>query len=266
MDAGEVARAHTLAELRGEQALDRLRELPLVSNVAGHMVLPDMAEMVATPVACVVVAAIEGPAEVIARATITKQAFPESGEGYLGKGRVRGGLPWTINKFGLVEEESEAPPPDPALGHGYVVAGYRQVGADDDRLKVHRVAVYRAGVVEWIHRYRDGQMLPSRSLAHDVHDALLYAARILDQAGYVGEVATWVQIEHAEQAELGVASGWDIEPRSPGVEELAFSEELDNDELLHDPAPVVRRAMDAIWQGFGVERCHLFDAEGGWTE
>jgi hypothetical protein len=37
-----------------------------------------------------------------------------------------------------------------------------------------------------------------------------------------------------------------------------------HEEILSDPTPLVRNAMDAIWQGFGLERCHLFDAEGRW--
>ncbi|HEY8810671.1 MAG TPA: ATP-binding protein [Solirubrobacterales bacterium] len=262
MDAGEVGRAHSLAELQASRVLDRLHDLPLISNVAQHMLVPTMDDMVAMPVVCVLVAAIDGPPEVIARTMITQHAFAESGEGYLGKGQVRGGAPWTINKFGLVEGQREAPPQP----QGRLVAGYREVAEDDDRLKTHRVAVYRAGVVEWAHRYSGGQVLPSRSLAHDVHDALLYAARVLDEASYVGQVASWVQIEHAEQAELGVAAGLDIAPQRPGVDEIGTSEELENDELLHDPTPVVRRAMDAIWQGFGLERCHLFDADGKWIE
>jgi len=265
MNAEEVARAHRMADLRTDLTSARLHDLPLIANVAGDMVMPTMDDMQARPVACVVVAAIDGPEELIERSIITKDGFAESRDGYLGERGVRSGAMWTIKKFGLVEEESEAPPPDPDPGQGFVVAGYRQVSPDDDRLKVHRIAIYRAGVVEWAHRYRREQALPSRSLAYDVHDALLYAARVLDEAGYVGRVASWVQVEHAEDAELALPAGWDVTPRRPGVAELGISEEIENEEILNDPTPLVRNAMDAIWQGFGLERCHLFDSEGRWV-
>jgi hypothetical protein len=265
MNAEEVARAHRIADLRSELTSARLHDLPLIANVAGNMVMPTMDDMQARPVACVVLAAIDGPEDLIGRSMIAKERFAESREGYRGDRGVRSGATWTINKFGLVEEESEAPPPEPDSGHGLVVGAYRQVSPNDDRLKVHRVAIYRAGVVEWAHRYRREQALPSRSLAYDVHDALLYAARVLDDVGYVGRVATWVRVEHAEEAELALPAGWDVTSHRPGVSELGVSEEVENEEILSDPTPLVRNAMDAIWQGFELERCHLFDAEGRWV-
>ena len=37
------------------------------------------------------------------------------------------------------------------------------------------------------------------------------------------------------------------------------------DALLADPLPVVREAMELIWQAFGYPRCLLFDETGTWV-
>lgn len=264
MNATEVAQTHAAASRQGVRVMERLESLPLVATIgAGFRPIP-MDRMEATPVACVVVAAIDGPAEPIGRAKIRTDAFEESLEGYRGERRVHSGGIWTINAFGLVDEASMEPP---ALerGIGGLGIGF-EVDADDNRLKVHRVGIYRSGVVEWAHRYPRGQVIPSLSLADDVHNTLLYAARVFEEVGYLGRLQVWVRLEHAAHAELELPRGWDVRARAPGVEELESSHEVDAEELLADPTSTVQAAMDALWQGFGLARCLLFDVDGSWAQ
>jgi schlafen family protein len=264
MNATEVAKAHAAASRQGERVIERLDGLPLVATIGpGFRPIP-MDNMEATPVACVVVAAIDGSAEPIGRAEIQPHAFEESGEGYRAGRRVHSGRTWTINAFGLLDEERLAPP-SPSAGVGGLL-DLRQVDPDDDRLKVHRVGIYRSGVVEWAHRYPQEQVIPYVSLADDVHNVLLYAARIFELVGYLGRLQIWVRVEHAAKAALDLPLDWDQAACAPGVDELESSHEVSTEDLLSDPTPTVRAAMDALWQGFGIARCLLFDAEGNWAD
>jgi hypothetical protein len=145
MNATEVTQGYAAASRRGERVMERLDDLPLVATIGpGFRPIP-LDDMEATPVACVVVAAIDGAAEPIGRAQIQPQAFEESGEGYRAGRRVHWGRTWTINAFGLLDEARMAPPtPSPGVG---AIRILQEVDPDDDRLKVHRVGIYRSGVV-----------------------------------------------------------------------------------------------------------------------
>jgi hypothetical protein len=264
MSATEVAGAYAAAVRRGERVMERLDDLPLVARIGPGMRPIPLDQMEATPVASVVVAAIDGPTEPIRRTEIRLDAFEESLEGYRGGRRVHSGRTWTINAFGLLDEASMEPPA-PERGAGGLVVGF-EVGADDDRLKIHRVGIYRSGVIEWAHRYPRGQVIPYLSLAEDVHNVLLYAARVFEAIGYLGRLQVWVRLEYAAAAELDLPHGWDVRARAPGVEDLETHHEVGTEELLADPTPTVQAAMDALWQGFGVARCLLFEEDGSWAE
>jgi len=253
-----LSQFRTTAQQRSEAAVQRLKDLPLVAaGIGPGLHIQSIAQMDASPVICVVVAAMDGPEELIKRELIRRESFQEQTEGYR-DGRSIRKKPWTITTFGLMEEDRVAPPPRSA----YLVG--TQVSEDDDRLKTHRVGIYRTGVVEWAHRYPRGPVLPATSMADDVHNAFLFAARVFDEAGYSGRLKIWLQIQYAEDAELELPAGWDIVPQRPGVSELDFSYEVTTDQLLADPTPTTRAALDAIWQGFGVDRCALFDGDGNW--
>jgi hypothetical protein len=213
----------------------------------------------ATPVICVVVAAAEGPEELISRQRVSRDAFEESNEGYLGGHLVRGDARWTINHFGLLEEEAEDPPAQ--TSRFPTLPGVEE---GDLRLVSHRAAIYRRGVVEWARRYDMVPALPSRSLAEDVHNALLFSARVFAEIAYVGVLKVWIRLEHAESAELSFPSGWDISPRAPGVEVVDFSTNLAAERLALEPLRVTKEGMDALWQGFGIGSCIYFDQEGNW--
>jgi hypothetical protein len=249
MTATEVAAAHSAAERRLERADERLRQLPLMARIFRPRSLDELRDgggkREYRPLATVVVASIDGPDELIPPSSITNEAFEETFDSYVGdRGRVRYGGRFDITAHGLVEEAAES------VDHAA-------------KLILHRVAVYRVGAVEWAHRY-DGYGIPSKSFAWDVHNAFRYAASVFARIDYAGRLATWVRIENAEKAELLVASHWDYGTRLPEVEALGAYREVGTDELLNDPTPTVREAMDRIWQGFGLARCTLFDQQGAW--
>lgn len=260
MSASEVAHAHALANLQSEQVLSRLYDLPLVCNPSGPPRMMTLDSVTARPAVSTIVAALDGPAELVKRSDIKGDAFLENREGYRRSNPLRRGGPWAINNFGLLEEEKSPPPSEPPSESLGIARHWESVDENDDRLKIHRLAIYRTGVVEWVRRYRD--QIPSRSLIDDVHDALLFSARVLDEAGYAGRVMAWIQIDYAEEAELAISQDFELQPAHPGIETVEFSTEVSSDRLLADPMPVVREAMDAIWQAFGIERCLLFRADG----
>jgi hypothetical protein len=263
MNANEVADAHMAASQRASEVHQKLADLPLRSDIAEvqgmHLITsPDLPWL---PYVSVVVAAIDGKAELIDREQITQDSFSESTEGYRSDRTVRSGHRWAINAFGLLDELSDPPPPqEQSL---YVSVGV-PVSQDDERFMHHRVAIYRAGVVEWAHRYPEEFGIPSRSFADDVHNSLLYAARVFDEVGFAGPVMLWVRIENAENAQLLLARDADLDARTPGIDVVGYSTEVEADRLLIDPTPTVHDAMHAIWQGFGLDRCSLFDAAGSW--
>ena len=250
MNATEVAAAHAKAEGRERRLEAHLRQLPLVARIFRDRVVDEMQLGRAvdwTPMVTVVMAAIDGPEELVAPNLIARHAFEERLEGYRGGGgMVRPGLHWDITAHGLVAE---------------------LVDPDDPQHILHRYAIHRLGVVEWAYRYRrDPYEIPSTSLADDVHNALLYGARVFDSLGYGGRLATWVRIENAERAKLMFARDWDEDTRLPDVQCLSAYREVSVDELLVDRTATVREAMDRIWQGFGIQRCGLFEADGDWLQ
>lgn len=263
MNASEIAQAHAAAQQQVEVVDQRLQDLPLVSEIGPGLRIPSLSEVDASPAVCLVVAAIDGAEELIKRSLIRKDSFQECLDGYRSGRSVRQQA-WAITAFGLMEEERVAPPPPPQ--DLFAGINHRPVPEDDNRLKVHRVGVFRTGVIEWAHRYPLGQILPSTSMADDVHNALLFAARTLDAAGYSGRLKVWLRIMEVEEAVLQHPPGWDVTPRSPDVRELDFSCEATTDQLLVDPTPTTRAALDAVWQGFGIDRCVLFDGEGNWRD
>jgi len=263
MNATEVAAAHAAADRRIQDIRSRLVGIPLRSNIAEvkRFNLITSPELPWLPYASLVVAAITGANELIPRGQIGETSFEEGFDGYIENRPVRTGQPWSINAFGLLDERSDPPPPK---DQGIYVSAGAAVGPDDERLMRHRVAIYRVGVFEWAHRYaQDG--IPSRSFAYDIHNALLYAGRIFDAVGFANHVKIWTRIENADDAHLLLASNSELQTRAPGTDILEHSTEAEVGQLL-DPAFITRDAMDALWQGFGIERCTLFDSEGRWGE
>jgi hypothetical protein len=261
MNASEVAQAHSAAQNRAEAVVERLKDLPLIAAIAPGLRELSIATMEAVPVVCLVVAAMDGPEELIKRSRIQADAFQEQLEGYRNRRPVRAEQPWTINSYGLMQEARVSPPAPEKLG---TLMYSPRVNEDDDRLKVYRLGIYRTGVVEWARRYPRGQTLPSASVADDVHNALLFSARVFDEVAYAGRLKVWLRLEHASDAIIELPATWDVSARSPGVDVLPFSCEVTTDQLLSDPSPTVQAAMDAIWQGFGIDRCLHFDADGNW--
>jgi hypothetical protein len=250
MTGAEVAAAHAAAERRLERVDNRLRGLPLLARMFRPRSVDALRagqELEYKPLATVVVASIDGPDELIGPQWMNGRAFEEVTDGYRGGNgsTIRRDHHFTINAHGLIEEHID-----------------RDIAADAARV-LHRVAIYRAGAVEWAHRYREYQ-IPSRSFADAAHNALLYAASVFDRVGYSGRVAAWVRIENAENAQLMIARDWDIDTRLPQVEWIGTRCEVVVDDLLADPTPTVRDAMDRIWQAFGINRCLLFDEQGNW--
>lgn len=253
MTASEVATAHAAATGREERALQKLAELPLLARIARPRVA-DAARIAAAtgvpparwvPLSTVVVAALDGPDELIGPEWMEPNGFAEKFERRRGSGgecSVRRVHQYEISALGLEEVVQD----------------------DQDPLLIrHRVSIYRLGVVEWAHRYR-GDKVPSTSLANDVHNVLDYASHVLETVGYAGRVGVWVRIENADEATLAIAHSIDADPRTPAVEWVGHYCEASLDELRTDPSSVVRLTMDRIWQGFGLRRCLLFDPDGGW--
>ncbi len=254
MTGSEVAEAHAAAKHREEALDERLRGLPLRSRIFRTRSQDELKEQIANmptpewlPLVTVVVAAIDGPDLLISSDQMAKCRFPEDREGFRANREVLPGAPWILGALG-----AEQKVPDP----------------DEPRRVLGLVSVYRVGVIEWAHRYGVPGGLPSSAFADDVHNALLYAARTLDSVGYAGRVATWIRVENADKASLGLPHPWDREilVQTPEFENLNCYREVSTDELLVDPTPTVKEAMDLIWQAFGIERCLLFDQEGNRVE
>lgn len=93
---------------------------------------------------------------------------------------------------------------------------------------------------------------------------LAYVAKVFMDGGYAGRLVVWARVEEAEKEELILATGVDAFSQPPGVESLEFQREFHVDQLMADPELATRDAMDTIWQGFGLPRCLLFDADGNW--
>jgi|GEM_PF-3483959 len=264
MNATEVAAAHEAASNRAEGIRSRLARIPLRSNIAEikSMRLPTSPELPWLPYVSLVVAAITGTDELIPRNQIGVANFAEDFDGYRENRPVRSGQQWTINAFGVIDQVSDPPPPKEQGVWDSVGA---PVDPDDERLMKHRVAIYRIGVFEWAHRYaQDG--IPSRSFADDVHNAFLYAGRVFDQVGFANQLKIWLRIEHAEDANLLLAHSMELQSRAPGTDIVEYSTEAEAERLLRDPTSITHSALDAIWQGFGIERCSLFDGDGAWIE
>jgi Putative DNA-binding domain len=264
MNATEVATAHEAASNRAEGIRSRLAKVPIRPNIAEvkRMRLITSPELPWLPYASLVVAAITGTDELISRSKIGVASFAEDFDGYRDNRPVRSGRQWSINAFGLIDQVSDPPPP---REEGVWAPAGVEVDPDDERLMKHRVAIYRIGVFEWAHRYaQDG--IPSRSLADDIHNALLYAGRVFDRAGFANQLKIWLRIENAEEANLRLAHSLELQSRAPGTDILEYSTEAEVERLLRDPTSVTHSAMDAIWQGFGIERCLLFDNHGAWIE
>lgn len=170
--------------------------------------------------------------------------FPEPRDGLKGSRRILPMPAWKLNAFGMIKEEliDEEPP---------------------QRIR-HRAAVFRNGVIEWGRRYRDADFeIPGQTYAEDVHDALKFMASVFSSVGYFGRLAIFVRIENAERAILELPQSSMERSREPGVEWLGHFAEVPVDDLLVDPTPVVKDAMDFISQGFGVLRSPYFDATTG---
>lgn len=260
MNASEVAKAHTAAQKKAEDVRERLRGLPLIAGIGPEMRILPIGEVETAPVICLVVAAMDAPEELVDRSLIRRDSFPENDDRHRA-GRLIRKPPWSITTFGLMEEES-LPPPPPS---GPFSIGF-DIQADDDRLKTHRLGVYRAGVVEWARRYPRGALLPSTSMADDLQNSFLFAAQVFAEVKYFGRLKVWVLLDYAEGATLELPAGWDMSPSAPRVSTLEFICEVASDRLSADPTPITRAALDAIWQGFGLSRCFLFDENGTWRE
>jgi hypothetical protein len=254
MAASEVAEAHGQADAKEQAFTERLRALPLRARIF-RLRSQDELQMSThprgvpelPPMATVTVAAMDGPDTLIGADRLALREFSEQRDGKRGPTRdVVPAAAWRLTVLGCE---------------------CREVDADEDRLVEHLVAIYRGGVIEWARRYEVPGHLPSSTLADDAHDALLYGARVLDEVGYSGRVATWVRVENADKADLSLPSPWhgEVATLTPEFDAINAYRETSTDELLDDPTPTVRHAMDLIWQGFGVNRCFLFDDDGKWT-
>jgi hypothetical protein len=200
------------------------------------------------PLPIVVVAAMDCTRPLIHHSVFAdREAFPEPRAGMLGGDReVLPQTGWRLNAHGLTRQVINEDGPRP----WYVL---------------HLAAVYRLGIVEWARRYPNmgDYVIPAHTFAQDVHDALLYAASVFSSVDYFGRLATFVRIENAEQATLELPTGIEAPVQHPEVEWLGNFREVSTDELLVDPTPVVREAMDVLSQGFGVRRSPYFDPDTG---
>lgn len=260
MSGTEVAEAFATAGGRDEALYGVLASLPLKARIARSRSLDEAGLTIQghgkptwRPLPTVVVAAIDCPRPLIGPPSFSVDAFAESSEGMRGTSprKVRPDGRWVLGAFGVEQEETvdaEGRPPPNWI--------------------YHRVAVYREGVIEWARRYRDAEFtIPAKSLAEDVHNSLRYAAGVLSDVGYFGRLATYIRIENAERAVLDFPREWDLATHPPGVEWMGHFREVSVNDLLLDPTPTVREAMDVIWQGFGVQRCPYFDHEtGAWKD
>jgi hypothetical protein len=252
MSASEVAEAHAKARGMEEELIKVLHSLPLRARITrprsldeAKLALHGQIKPEWTPLATVVVAALDCHRPLLTPDRISPDAFPEVWEGKRGENSSRAVRPpgrWILDGHGLHHEETY-----------------------EEGVIAKRVAIYRPGVFEWARRYRGGEPeLPGKTLADDVHDALLYAAGVFPDLGYFGRLATYVRIENAEQAIPQVPADWDLALRPAGVEWIGLRQDVAVDELQQDPTPTVRKAMDVLWQGFGVTRCPYFDQGGDW--
>lgn len=259
MSGTEVVDAHAAARGRESEVLELLAApfptLSRVSRPRSH----DSLRMAASspyagwepkwlPLPVVVVVAMDCPRPLIHHTVFAdREAFPEPREGLRGGQRdVLPAAPWKLDAHGFNREVLDETGPRP----WYVL---------------HRAAVFRLGIVEWARRYpmKGEFVIPGLTFAEDVHDALRYAASAFSAVEYFGRLAVFVRIENAEKAILELPTGIEEPLQNPDVEWLGSFIEVSTDELLIDPSPVVREAMDVISQGFGVRRSPYFDANSG---
>jgi hypothetical protein len=254
MSADEIAASHVAAVSRRRRLDARLIDLPIVASAVSGAVTTDELDRLRmhapepTPFHSVIVASLDGPDELIGPEWMTKHAFEEDTQGHRGGGgrTIRSGYGFRITAHGLVEHvalEGEAPEQD---------------------LVQLRVAIYRAGVVEWVRRYSRDFQIPSRSLAEDVFNALRYAGQVFTEVGYGGDVVVWVRIDNATDATLAIARDYDFDAKPARVSAVSAEAEVSVHDLREDTTGVTRRAMDRIWQGFNHPRCLLFDESGEW--
>ena len=256
MTGTEVSEAYVAANERRDALSQVLEHLPLASRVARSRTTDEL-RLAANgekkpewlPLAAVVVAAIDCPRPLLKPGHLSPDAFPEPSNGQRTKPpeHVRPPGRWTLDAYGLHQEDI------------YEVGELKRLA--------HRVAIFREGVFEWARRYRfDDPRIPGKTLATDVHDALRYAAEVFAEVGYFGRLETHIRIDNAEKAIPDIPREWDLAVRTANVEWMSHFQEASVDELRVDPTPVVREAMNLIWQGFGVASCPYFDTSGAWLE
>jgi hypothetical protein len=261
MSEDEVRMAYEAARSRADRLDQLIAQLPLLPRIGrtrGQDVIELAAKGLTVPekwkaFVSVVTVPFEAPRELISPARVAERSFPEPFDRYVGGNRqLRQQGYYTIDAFGLIEENMDtggaAPPPHWVM---------------------NRVRIYRQGVCEWAHRYTipEADAIPSLSFAEDVHNALAYFASVYDAVGHAGRLAVSVRIDNADNATLAVRRQLtDLTRGAPaGVEFINAYHEATVDALLADPLPVVREAMELIWQAFGYPRCLLFDETGTWV-
>ncbi|HEY0492857.1 MAG TPA: ATP-binding protein, partial [Candidatus Dormibacteraeota bacterium] len=148
MTATEVSEAFAAAKGRDQELFEALQGLPLKTRVTRRrsadeldLSLKGIKKPIWLPLATVLVAAIDCSRPLFTPEMLSREAFPEDREGYMRSGlatvRPRGA--WTLDAFGLHEEVAWEL--DPEYPPGWLAA---------------RVAIFRQGVFEWAHRYRQG--------------------------------------------------------------------------------------------------------------
>ncbi len=266
MTEDEVRTAYDAARSRADTLDELLVGLPLLPRI-GRRRSADALRMSShgfvppndgdwLPAVSVVTAPLTASPELVTPTHIRPDAFREPFERYVGGNRrLHSEGRFTLDAFGLVDEWIEA-------------------NDDPQRPKVvgNRLRIYRQGVCEWAHRYAfsipEPFAIPSTAFAQDVHNALAYFASVYDTVGYAGPLAVFIRIDDADKAWLSVSQqltdlfGTRTEA---GVEAVVAYRETTVDTLLADPLPLVRDAMQLIWQAFGQSTCLLFDANGAWV-
>jgi hypothetical protein len=260
MSEDEVRLAYEAARTQADRLMEGLAQLPLMPRI-GRRRSADSLQMLAEgktpptewlPIVSVVTAPFNADPELVSRDHVSEQSFPEPFDRYVGGHRELHG-DYAVDAFGLTDER---------IGAG---------NAEQAAMVLDRVRVYRQGVCEWAHRYSrqvpDEYAIPSISFAQDVHNALAYLRRSNDTVGHAGRLAVSVRIDNAEKAWLSVSTQiTDVPSTAPAaVEAVNAYSETSVDDLLADPLPSVRHAMQVIWQAFGYRQCLLFDSDGAWV-
>jgi hypothetical protein len=266
MTEDEVRTAYTAANLSAQAVFSALGDLPILPRIARTRAADEL-EMRARgitpswyPLVSVVIAPLSGPDELMTPKQTSPSGFEEPFGRYLGRGRsLRGQGYFQIDAFGLIDEQVAGDP-----GEASEISE-----TEPPRVVSNRLRIYRQGVLEWAHRYlvRDEYGIPSTSFAQDVHNAFAYSAEIYSTLGYYGPVGAWVRIDNAESARLDVPQRFlEMQPQRPtGMESINAYHQAPVDLMLEDPLPLVRNAMERIWQAFGYQTCLLFDEDGNWT-